>query len=341
MKVKIQFLLLSVSLMYFALLVTATLSNSAPLGADVHFHLDIAEVYSRGQNGMFSKTVFNVIGFPYPPIFHLLLTPSVWLNLEFAWTRTLQVFLGFGCYLSVIALMKSYANTKTATITALALLGSFGFTDGTIQARPQTLDMLLLPWALHFFLSNKNRNFGLATIVLAWNHGVAALSGVWTLLFCKLKQKNVKAFLATSLAVSPIILLTLIYLPNALSTWGGHTETTQEILIFSNPFYMIPVYSGASLIGWVFAFYGLFRWSRISDFSKALILSLFGLTVLIPLWADRFLQYASIPLCCLIGLYLSEHRRLFIVFVPLVALAFILNMANLWWITATGNWWTK
>jgi uncharacterized membrane protein len=330
----------SISIIYLALLVSATLSNPVPLGADIHFHLDIAQVYAKGQNGMFSQTVFNVIGFPYPPIFHLILVPSVPLNLQYQWTRILQVALGFGCYLSVIALMKTYGDNKTAILTATALLGSFAFTDATIQARPQTLDMLILPWAIHFFMSNKNRLFSLSAIVLAWNHGVAALSGVWTLLLSKLK-KNFKITLATILAVSPIVLLTLVYFGGAMSTWSGHTDTYQETLLFANPAYMIPVYCGASLVGWLFVFRNLKNWGEQPKLNRALVLSVLGLTVLIPFWADRFLQYAAIPLCCLVGLELRKDRRLLVVFVPLIILAFSLNIANLWWITATGNWWTK
>lgn len=335
-------LILFQAVFYLVLIGMATYTTPIPIGADVHFHIDVARIWAAGGNGMFSDIVFQINRFPYPPLFHWIVAPSVWFNLEFLWCRLLQIVFSVGCFVATMLLVQRHVNSKAAAFTGLLLLSSFGFTDGTIQARPQSLDMLLIPIALHFFLSYSNKKFGLSTIALVWNHGVAALSNLWTLFLYGFKRRKWwQTFMITALLVAPILFFSVFYSQGALSTWSGHTETWQEYLVFQAPIIMIPFYAGASLMGYIFIGLGLWKWKQLSDVEKTLIISFVGLTVMIPLWADRFMQYATIPLSCIAAIGFSKKKEYIFAFMAVVGFCLFMNQANLWWINFTGNWWTK
>ena len=337
---KYNLMLLCVSLTFLLGLILASALTSIPIGTDVHFHYKVAGYYAIGQNGMFSSTVLEMNNSPYPPIFHLMLVPSIWLNVQYLFAKMLQIVLPFLIYLSTIVFIRYYTYPKTELITALLLLSTMGFIDGTIQARPQGLAMIIIPFALFFYIQNKDNKFVASSGILAWTHGVAGIANIWLLtLYGFFKGSWKKTFIKLALVLGPIILITLIYLGGAVGKWGGATDTYQEYLIFTKPQEMIPYYSGMCLIGWVFLAYNLTRWTRLSSLEKTLTLSLVGLTVMIPLWADRFLQYSTLTLACISALGLSRYKRAQQIVLPLVVIMYVLVTINLFWTTFTNNWW--
>lgn len=337
---KYNILLLFVTLTYLFSLVLASTLTAIPIGTDVHFHYEVAGYYAIGQNGMFSQTVLELNRFPYPPIFHLLLVPSIWLNIEYLFAKSLQIVMPFLIYLATIIFMRYYTNSKTQLTTALLLLSTVIFIDGTIQARPQGLAMILIPITLYYFIQNRDNKFVASSGVLAYIHGVAGLANTWTLILYGFVKGNWKrTFIKLAIILAPIILTTLAYLGGALAKWGGVMDTYQEYLIFTQPEIMIPYYSGMCLIGWVFLIHNLTRWNTLTELEKTLSLSLIGLTIMIPFWADRFLQYATITLACLSALGLAKHKNAEQVVLPLIVIMYVLFMANMFWITLTNNWW--
>jgi len=333
-------LYLSLSLFYLFALITASTVMKIPVGTDVHFHLDVAAIWASGQNGMFSEQVMALNQFPYPPLFHWLLVPSVWLHIEFLWAKALQIMLPFGIYLTTTLFMMRHTNPKATVVTAMILMSTVGFTDGTIQCRPQGLAMLLLPLTLHYLLTRQNRGFLAVNTCVAYIHGIAGLANTWMLLLRNyFNRKMFKTFLTATFLLLPLIATTAIYFSGALTKWGGHMDTYQEYLVFTQPQNMIPYYAGTSLIGWIFVAYTLTKWDRSTELEKVLALSVLGLTVMIPFWADRFLQYAIIGLSCLAGLGITRNRRLFYILVPLIAVMLVAVQVNIFWVTFTDNWW--
>jgi len=200
--------------------------------------------------------------------------------------------------------------------------------------------MLLIPVALFTYIQNKDNSFVASSVLIAYTHGIAGIANVWILpLYGVFKGNWKRSFIKLSIVLAPIILITLVYLGGAVGKWGGSYDTYQEYLVFTKPQEMIPYYSGMCLIGWVFLAYNLTRWNRLNELEKTLSLSLIGLTIMIPFWADRFLQYATITLACISALGLAKHKRAQQIVLPLVALMYILVMTNLYWTTFTNNWW--
>lgn len=333
-------LYLILALSYLVALVTASTVMRIPVGTDVHFHFDVAEIWANGQNGMFSDKVFEVNLFPYPPIFHWLLVPGVWLNIEFLWAKAFQVALPFGIFLATTLFMMRHTNPKATVVTAMILLSTIGFTDGTIQCRPQGLAMIFIPLTLHALISSQKRQFLASNTLLAYTHGVAGLANTWLPMLHKLfNRKMLKTALTAILLLLPLATITAIYFGGALNKWGGHMDTYQEYLVFTQPHTMIPYYAGTSLIGWAYVAYTLLKWDNASDLEKTLALSVLGLTIMIPFWADRFLQYAIVGLSCLAGAGIARNRRMFYILIPLIAVMMVAVQFNIYWVTFTDNWW--
>lgn len=334
---KLYFML---SILFFASLFYASYSTAIPIGADVHFHLDVAKVWARGENGMFSDRVFTENLFPYPPLFHWLLVPSIWLNFEYLACKFFQVSLPFLIYLSTTLFMSRNTNHKTAALTALVMLSSVGFIDGTIQCRPMGFAMIFIPLAYHYLAANKNRLFALPLAIMGYSHGIAALANLWLPTTQKfLNRKNLKYLVLVLLVLAPLLISSVVYFGGALDKWSGHHDSYQEYLIFTSPQTMIPYYSGMSIIGWVYVAYALSKWNEASSLMKTLTLSLLGLTIMIPLWSDRFLQYSTLTLSCVAALGISRNKRLSSFLVPLLAVMAVANIVNIVWVTWTGNWW--
>jgi hypothetical protein len=328
------------ALAYLAALVTASASMSIPLGTDVHFHFSVAEVWARGENGMFSQVVMGENLFPYPPVFHWLLVPAVWTGTQLVVGRVFQTVLPFGIFLCTCLFVSRHVGPKACAVAGLVLISSVGFTDGAIQCRPMGLSMLLLPFVFHYLLSENGRGFVVCNSLVGYTHGVAGLASTWLLMLrgflCK---KTWKTALLAVLFLVPLAVVSVAYFGGAVDKWGGHMDTYQEYLLFTEPLSMLPYYAGVSLLGWLFVVLVLARWNGASEFSKTLTLSLLGLTIMIPFWADRFLQYSMISLACLVGVGVSKDKRLVAAFVPMLAVLAVANLINLFWITFTGNWW--
>lgn len=337
---KLHIFLLFVSLIYLVGLILASALTPIPIGTDVYFHYDVARHYANFELGMFSDTVLEMNQFPYPPLYHLLLVPSIWAGLENVFARLMQICLPFLIYLSTVIFIGKLTNPKTQLITALLLTSTMGFVDGTIQARPQGLSMILVPVALYFYIKRADNKFVASSAAVTYTHGIAGLANLWTLMiYGFLKKHWTKTFIKLTIVLSPILLSTILYVGGAMSKWGGMFDTYQEYLIFTEPFTMIPYYSGMTLIGWIYLLYNLATWSKRDMLEKTLCLSLIGLTIMIPLWADRFLQYSTLTLACLSAIGLAKSSKAQKIVLPLIVLMYVLVMANLYWITFTNNWW--
>ncbi|MHA1407947.1 MAG: hypothetical protein ACTSSG_11295 [Candidatus Heimdallarchaeaceae archaeon] len=331
--------IVSLSLLFLLSVLVATLVTPHPIGADVYFHLDVARIWSRGENGMFSDLVFKVNNFPYPPLFHWLLVPSIWFNSETLWCRILQIILSSFCFIGMLLLVNKFQGSKESTLTGIFLLSNFAFIDALIQCRPQSLDMALMVVFFFCFVAYRKIGLVLSMVSLGWNHGIASIMDYWSVLFYGFKKKGwFKIFLSTVLLLSPIIISTVVFLQSGVKRFSGF-ETWQEYLIFVNPLQLIPFYSGATLLGFPYIIYDLKNWKKISELEKVMVVSVLGLTVMIPFWSDRFLQYATMQLSCIASCRLAKNRTLLLGFLPFLIMAFVIYQINLWWINLTGNWW--
>ena len=135
-----------------------------------------------------------------------------------------------------------------------------------------------------------------------------------------------------------MLAVSLFYLGGAFSKWGGApiNENPQEVLFWTDPTF-IPYYMGATLLGVPF----LFKRSK-SEFEKLVLYGFVGVLIMLPLWADRWLHYESLPLAILGGLGVTQLKgrwRLF--FVVALLDVFIVYVASYFGFSlgVLGHWW--
>lgn len=327
----------------FALVLAATIITPVPLGVDFFFHLEVAKVWASGGNGMFSEIVMRINRFPYPPLFHLLLVPSIWLGDPYVFGRILQVILFSGSLALVVKLVKRYDGERAALFSGLLLLSNVAFVDSAIQARPQSLVILLMPVLLMAYLEDHPWPFALIGLAMFHTHGLAGLSMIYSLTFKKWAKDGRwgTALTVAGILAVPLLVISIWYMGGALTTWAGATESAQERALRSEPFGFTLAYMGPLLLGFPCLIKALKNWRTESEYVKAISTMLLGSMVMFPIWGDRWLQYSAIPLACLGADWLSKRkgRQLTVAYI-LVAFFFVLYQANYWWVSATGNWFT-
>jgi len=324
----------------FTLSLCASVVSGAPIGVDYRFHLAVAEAWAKGLNGMFSEVVMRVNHYPYFSVLHLLLVPNVWLGCSDLFAMFLQVFFYTAIFGTVLLMALGHDGANGAMWSGLLLFGCMAFTDSAIQVRPQTLDMLLLPIALGFYLSGKKTSFLASTLALAYNHGFASLVLIWVLYLVKLRDRQwLKTTILFGVLILPIMIPSLLYLPGAFSKWGGTDASSQETLFWQSPLLYSLFYLGALSLGFPVFLNALAKWRSQDGYARALCLVVAGSLIMLPLWPDRWLQYQAIPFALLTANWLTKRtrRETVLLAVPLVA-CFLLYHANYWWVTATGNW---
>lgn len=280
------------------------------IGVDIFFHLKIAESWATGNLGMFSSVVMNENHFPYPPLFHFLLVPGVWLGVESAWASVLQVAFLPLAVASFMFLVYKLMGARVAFFGGLLVLGSFAYFDRVVQPQPQAIDFILLPMSYLWFLTAKNRYFSVASVLMVWNHGIVSLSALGGTLLLKLKRHDWRTLTVVALGSSFILAISAWYILGGLGNYGPRVDTNQELYFWSNPLF-VPLYLRFLIVGFPIAAYQLvrsFRGTPLTELSKLCLLSIGSLAVMIPMWADRWLQYSTIPLALLTLEYINSQK---------------------------------
>jgi hypothetical protein len=288
-----------------ALLYTTTLAltQGINIGVDVYFHLRITESWASGHLGMFAPLVMQVNHSPYPPLFHFLLVPGIWMGLEIQWVTWVQVLFMPLAVASFMFLAYKLYGATLAFYAGFLVLGCTAYLDRVVQPQPQALDFILLPLAFYGFLFLKRKGYVVASVLMVWNHGLASLSALGGTLLGYLQRRDWKVIIAFLIGSSVILALTLVYLIPTLSHFQSATVNTQEWDFWHLPLF-VPFYLGFLIIGFPIAIYRTFQWTTnrkyVSAIDKLSLLTIASTAIMIPIWADRWIQYASIPLALLL-----------------------------------------
>lgn len=364
---------LAISLITFVFILTIciVLSVPLPLGSDPYFHLEIARLYATGNfTGAFDYiTQVNQIPF-YPPFYHALLVPTTFLPNPLDGLRILEMFAMPLTFLFTAYLLWKHSGPKAAFIAGLILLGSWSFIDAALQARPETIDLMFYPLMLLMLLAVKKKSFAALTIATVYNHGIMAITNVWGWLPKLLSEKqdtnskwNAKTLLEalTTKAIqkrtwrntvliiiaiiSPVLILTGLYFGGGWEMWATTSpqENPQEVLFWTNPSW-IPFYSGITLIGFFFVALNInHRWrygSFKTELEAYLTYGFIGNLIMLPMWADRWLQYSTIPLACLAGLELARwHGKPLYIVLAFIGLGAWIYISFFLWNSILGGWW--
>jgi hypothetical protein len=341
---------LAISLVTFVFILTIyiVLSVPLPLGSDPYFHLEIARLYANGNfTGAFNYIQsVNQIPF-YPPFYHALLIPSTFLPNPLDGLRILEMFAMPLTFAFTAYLLWKHSGPKATFIAGLILLGSWSFIDAALQARPETIDLMFYPLMLLMLLAVKKKSFAALTIATVYNHGIMAVTNVWGWLPIMLKQKH--RWLTTVLIIiaisSPILILTGLYFEGGWNMWAttAPQENPQEVLFWTNPSW-IPFYAGITLIGFIFLATAIKHRIKTGAFKTELeaylVYGFIGNLVMLPMWADRWLQYSTIPLACLAGLELARwHGKKLYGVLAVIGLGAWIYICFFLWNSILGNWW--
>lgn len=325
----------------FLITTLAATSVAKPIGADTYYHLTVATYYSHGQiiEGLNYSLTHDL--FFYPPIFHFLITPLIWSNNPYFYARILEALLLPLTFAFTIYLMAKKASAKAAFITGLCLLGSLAFVDGAIQLRPESLDLLLYPMMLLAILNVKKKSFITMAVITAYSHSIAALSSIYglTIKLYKDHKEWRRTILAGTAIVAPLLAISIYYVSGAFKMWftlaGANTSNPQQTLFWTHPLTFIPIYSGLTLIGFAF----LLKRHK-SHFESLLSYGIVFSALMLPFWVDRWLQYITIPLSCLIGLGLQNvkgwkqipiYLLLVTIAVGYIAYWVLIGLVHGWW----------
>ena len=271
-------------------------------GVDIWFHLDIAEQYAAGNLAGGFDVGFAVDKTFYPPLFHFLLVPGYWLGASEFYALVFQVLFLPVAVGSFVFLVFRLRGVTSAFYGGLLLLGSMAFLDRVIQAQPHALDLVLLSWVFYFCLFRKGKGFVVASVLMVWNHGVVAVSALGGVLLAQLRWRRWRLFAGWLIGAFPVIAVSLLFLVSGLRSYGAAVDTDQEYL-FWHSITFVPEYLGLLTAGFVvggFVVYKFLRGQVVSAASKLAVLTVLSAAVMVPMWADRWLQYSTIPLALLI-----------------------------------------
>ena len=290
----------------FALITFIISSQPKPVGSDPYFHLQLAQLYMKGDFSGAWNLMFHSISFFYPPFYHIFVDGPIALSSNpYLGLKILECLFMPLTFLTSLWLIWKYAGAKAAFFTGMALLSSISFIDGTLQARPESLDLLLFPIIIYAVIETKKKTAGILSTILVWSHGLAAISSLLGVFIYKLFNKQWrKTLLLIAIASIPVIALSFIYFEGAIHFWLlGQTATTnpQNYLFWHNPFPWIIYYCGLTLLGIPF----LFKKQK-TQLEFYLTLAFIGNSFMLIFWADRWLHYAALPLAALYGIGISR-----------------------------------
>ena len=315
--------------------------SNPPLNVDFYFHLIVAEVWAKGQIGMFCEFVMRQNHIPYPPVFHWLLVPSVWFGQAYNFGRLLQVVFYSGILVATMLFVKKYKGIKAAFFSGMLLLSNMAYTDAFTQARPQSLVMLLLPIALYFYLSEKRRGFIVSCILMIYTHGYAAFFLIYSLFISKLRDRTwLKAVLVFGFAFGVLLTSSVLYSGGAYDKWSAEFSDQSNFMVH-NPVQFFIMYFGSLVLGFPILIQALFKWKRQTSYAKALCLVIVGSVALCwsPVWIIRWMMYVTVPLSCLMAEWLNRRTKLGLtLMLPVLLASLLLYQLNYFWVTATGNW---
>lgn len=325
----------------FSITVFAVSTVTKPIGSDVYWHLHIATLIRKGNFTEAWLYPLTENMFPYGLLlFHFGLSALVLTGNPYFWALIIEAVFMPLTFTLTLWLMTKKVSAKAAFITGLCLLGSLAFVDGSMQLRPESLDLLLYPIMLFAVLSfNKKSFIGLALITI-YSHGLAALSNIYGVALQLWRNFEWRKYITIGvIAALPVILISLYYIEGAFQKWftlaGTNQSNPQQTLFWTQPLLFIPYYCGLTLFGFVF----LLKKHK-SYFEVLLASGVVASAIMIPFWADRWLQYITIPLSCLVGLGLKDAstKKLMFVLPVLLAISFLyvlnwylISWSHLWW----------
>ncbi len=325
----VLFVLLSV----LALESFVALKYGQAIGSDVHYHLQHSFRYASGHPAFLDWDLAAPNGGPYPPLFHLLFVPFVWLGLHAPFSALLEATALFLAFSATLLLAKEQKGLVPAAFAMALLFSSRAFFD-RVQVTPQAIDAIAMPLAVLFFFRKDYKPFVLSVLAMVYSHGAYGLLlfapfALFSLFEKRDRKANAAAVSKAALFSLPVVLLTLAFLPTLLDSGFTAVHNPQDQAIRQDPALFIN-YFGVGLS--LFAPVSLIYFSRkLGDpFCRFLLLWLVCLLPLVIFFPDRLASYAAQPTAIMGGIALAGISKAnrgapVFFFLALLSLAFLQN----------------
>lgn len=250
---------------------------------------------------------------PYPPLYHFLFVLPVYLGYQDLVGRFLQVFL-FSATLSVLVLVayRWGGGSYYAMCAALFMASGVGFWDRGFQVAPQGFEMLFLAVTIWAFLGDHPRAFVMSALGMVYVHAPVAwvLLAPFFVLVLLFRVRGARWIFPLYGVFLGSIPLAVYLAPYAVGAVLRHSQvlSAQKGFMFSHPALFTVLYLGPSFV--VTAHFLLkLRWRKLGDLDKLMAVLAVSLLALVPLWADRALGYAVIPLSFLLPFAMGRLGR--------------------------------
>ena len=305
-----------------------------PIGNDFWLHLEIAKSYARGELALFKPEFMKPNKGPYPPFFHLFLALFVKFKVPILAGTVMQVIFYPLVLFATLFLVLKKGNKIRASFVPVLMFSSIALFDRT-QVIPQAIDMILFPFAIHFFLEKKDMAFIILMLIMIYSHGAFAFLLFASLVVYSLRNNfNISIIKKVLIFSLPLIIITLIYLPSYIIS-ALEIKNEQELLVRTSLRYAI------WYVGYPIAF--LLPFSLIYYLKKAKngfeLLILLWFIMLLPLlifYPDRFCSYIIAPASIMISKRLADltNRNKILGLLCITLLYFIGLVSYTYWFNA-------
>lgn len=312
-------------------------------GNDLVLHIKYAQSYVDGHVAAFEdqfKTINSAI--PYPPFFHFLLALFILLGILYPAITFFQLISYTAIMLALFtAIYLITKNIKLATLSSIIFVSCPAIFDRTMQFIPQTVDFFCFPLALYFFWKKKEWLFLLFALISVWNHSGYGLVMLGAFVLYSLQTKQNIGFIKKALLLaSPIIIITILYLPNAF-TYASNEANPQNVAMkafYSGNFSLFgSTYLGFTILFLLFPALLFLIWKNKlivgpERYLGLLCTNLLFLSLLmIVFFADRATSYSALPASVLISLALISiiKKRIVIIYFLLLCLVILTWFAGI------------
>lgn len=280
-----------------------------------------AEYWMSGKNPLLDKNFYNhwiVYSHPYPPLFPIIIG---------AMAKVLSIsplnLIVLLSPLGVISLISSFfysmnklKGKEFAVISTAVLIGATRMFGAMRYLVPRVIDWVLFPLMIFFYFDDRMIPFSILSIILIYQHGMLPLPFLISFLIYSYyySRKKVKYFYG----------IFIVSLPLAFVTYNSAFVFFTEPVPLEIMIKMVLSYDPLLLI---LGFAGIFYTKR----SEIKVICIMWIIFTIPLmfhFIHRFLNYISIPLTILGGLFVYEnkfYKEVIILFSIALGLGFQLN----------------
>lgn len=255
--------------------------------------------------------------------------------------QVMQIFFYPLGVLGLMLLVRKYYGSKMALVSGLCIIGTY-FAFAQMQARPQSLEVLLYPVAFWALMENKTKTFVLSIAAMFYTHSPISIALALGFVVYAFRQnhRDLKVW-ASVVAVLPILLYQGVYVFNQVffRRWlaVGDTGILPETIEFlSNPLWWMLSGLGVNMIAFAIIPWLLYKWKDQTTFTKVMLYSFFGILIIIPTWYQRTLTFLVMPMTFFTASFVVSLKNRYLqaaLFILIFLQLVLFSIFPVWWMS--------